>query len=183
MTISAPRYTERPFPPYRFVPGQSPHPTADPQGHSYRPRGAPEPHVEFVAPERWRQSPDYLYGVDLYNHGFWWEAHEAWEGLWQLTDKSGVQGQFLQGLIQCSACHLKWHMGQLDGVARLRTSSRAYLDFVIAHAPGSFFMGLDVHEFAQRFPEYYDRVLGRGSSAVQRHEPAAYPYIVLVTLS
>ena len=30
-----PRYTRRPFPAYRFVPGKAPHPTCDPDGHSY----------------------------------------------------------------------------------------------------------------------------------------------------
>ncbi|MFG0251608.1 MAG: hypothetical protein ACF8NJ_01890, partial [Phycisphaerales bacterium JB038] len=29
------RYTDLPFPPYRYLPGAYPHPTLDPQGHSY----------------------------------------------------------------------------------------------------------------------------------------------------
>ncbi|MFB3116009.1 MAG: hypothetical protein ACE1ZH_00895 [Gammaproteobacteria bacterium] len=29
------RYTDRTFPPYRFIPGKAPHPTRDPDGHSY----------------------------------------------------------------------------------------------------------------------------------------------------
>ncbi|MFQ5661093.1 MAG: hypothetical protein ACE5GZ_11755 [Gammaproteobacteria bacterium] len=33
--ITRPRYTNRPFPSYRYVPGKAPHPTRDPDGHSY----------------------------------------------------------------------------------------------------------------------------------------------------
>jgi predicted metal-dependent hydrolase len=123
-------------------------------------------------------SADYLYGVDLYNHGYWWEAHESWEGLWQLTDKSGVQGQFLQGLIQCSACHLKWHMHQLDGVERLRASSSTYLQFVIARSETSRYMGLDVLQYLLNFEGYYQRLLRYGAGD-EGHDPAIYPYVVL----
>mgnify|MGYP001399614021 CR=1 FL=1 len=30
------------------------------------------------------------YGVDLFNYGYWWEAHEAWEGLWGQEDKRSL---------------------------------------------------------------------------------------------
>ena len=112
----APRYCDTPFPAYRFIPGRSPHPTADSRGHSYRVPGSPSPAVTLVSPSEWARSIDYLYGCDLYNHAYWWEAHEAWEGLWQLTDKAGIQGRFLQGLIQASACHLKRFVRQAKGL-------------------------------------------------------------------
>ncbi len=178
MTLSAARYCLQPFPPYRFVPGHNPHPTAHPDGHSYRPPGSPEPALQWVPPERWRESPEYLFGADLYNHGYWWEAHETWEGLWQLTDKSGPQGQFLQGLIQCGACHLKRHVGHAEGVARLRRTSRTYLDFVINHSPAPVYMGLDLPQFVASFDRYYDEAL-RDRPAEAGHEPRSYPYIIL----
>lgn len=31
------RYSQRPFPPYRFILGENLHPTEDPQGYSYGP--------------------------------------------------------------------------------------------------------------------------------------------------
>ena len=58
MTDDLPRYApECPFPAYAFAPGR-PHPTRDPQGHSY---GAPEPEIE---PD-WRRSRAFRFGVDL----------------------------------------------------------------------------------------------------------------------
>src|SRR3989441_5753773 len=78
-TMSLPRFTDRPFPAYRFIPGQSPHPRRDPHGHSY---GQPEPTPPPFMPEEWWDSEWYLYGIDLYNYGYWWECHEVFEGLW-----------------------------------------------------------------------------------------------------
>jgi hypothetical protein len=59
---------DRPFPPYAYVPGDTPHPTRDPGGHSY---GAEFETPEPPGPEDWRACRDYLYGIDLFNHGFY----------------------------------------------------------------------------------------------------------------
>ena len=40
-------------------------------------------------------------GVELYQAGEFWEAHEAWEEAWQ--EESGQPRLFLQGLIQLAA--------------------------------------------------------------------------------
>ena len=45
--------------------------------------GVPLPTAVCVSPENWAKSHDHLYGC-LYNHAYWWEAREVWEGLWQL---------------------------------------------------------------------------------------------------
>ena len=49
-------------------------------------------------PEEWRACCDYLYGIDLFNHGFYSEAHEAWEGLWVACGRSGAAATYLQAL-------------------------------------------------------------------------------------
>ncbi len=176
--LSRPRYCETPFPPYRYVPGRGPHPTAHPDGHSFRPAGAAEHAAVIVPPERWRQSPDYLYGCDLYNHGYWWEAHEAWEALWQLTDKSDVQGRFLQALIQTAACHLKLFEGKREGVRSLRASSEGHARFVLERLPSLRFMGLNFGAWWSGVTDYYGRVR-RGEGASAAHDPEHYPYIDL----
>ena len=73
------RYSSLPFPSYRFVPGRAPHPTRDPDGHSFGKQ--PEPLPTFQAGE-WRSCIPYLYGIDLFNHEYWWEAHESLEAVW-----------------------------------------------------------------------------------------------------
>lgn len=179
--LSAPRYTDIPFPRYRFVPGRHPHPTAHPDGHSYEPPGHEPPLVNYVIPEEWRESIDYLYGCDLYNHGYWWEAHEAWEGLWQLTDKSAPQGWFLQGLIQTGACHLKQHLGHQGGVDRLLRTSQQYLQKVLSATDSEMYMGLNVHAFSNAVCAYYE-TLGEGRNEEPRHDPAVYPFIKLAVM-
>ncbi len=42
-----------------------------------------------VAAEASLCSDAFLWGLDLFNHGYYWEAHEAWEGLWQVADRDG----------------------------------------------------------------------------------------------
>jgi len=115
--MSAPqRYLpERPFPPYAYVPGRQPHPVRDPAGHSH---GAPEPPAaDPLAPDDWRASADFLYGVDLFNHGYYWEAHEAWEGLWRAAPDERARAM-LHGLIKLAAAGVKLRAGNLRGVQR-----------------------------------------------------------------
>lgn len=102
------RYSSIPFPAYRYIPGQSPHPTRDPEGHSHG-KGHEAP-PQFDA-HNWRDCEIYLYGIDLYNHGYWWEAHEALEACWVAAGRTTTEGLFLQGLIQISVACLKQHQG------------------------------------------------------------------------
>ena len=111
--MNAMRYSQHPFPEYRFIPGKTPHPTRDPGGHS-RGRDDAEP-LEQFDPLYWHNSEAYLYGVDLYNHGYWWEAHECWIA----AGKNTQTGLFLQGLIQVAAGCLKKHQGHEDAGRRL----------------------------------------------------------------
>ena len=182
MNISAPRYCQVPFPRYRFLPGRHPHPTAHPDGHSYHPPDDPPVAVEYKPAEQWRESVDYLYGCDLYNHGYWWEAHEAWEGLWQLTDKDGPQGQFLQGLIQVAACHLQLERGHLRGVERLRYSSAGYIDKALVRIDTERFMGLAARSWIAEVREYYEVLFAHAPSR-PTHDHRRYPYILLQSLS
>jgi hypothetical protein len=144
--MSTTRYAPRlDFPAYAFLPGRDPHPTRDPRGHSYGEEEAPPRHFE---PERWRENEAYLFGVDLYNHGYLWEAHEAWEGLWHLAKRDLVQADFLQGLIQCAAACLKVAMDQPAGLAKLSSLGLSRLERVAAHA-GPIYMGLAVEPFVR----------------------------------
>jgi hypothetical protein len=88
---------DEPLSPYAYVPGRFPHPTADPAGHSYGIKPAVPPKPE---PERWQQCCPYLYGLDLFNAGFYWESHVAWESLWFACGRKGVVADFLKALIK-----------------------------------------------------------------------------------
>lgn len=131
-----PRYSEGPFPPYRFVPRLAPHPYRHPQGHS---RGRGLPIVEAFPPARWRNSDDYLRGIDLYNFAYWWEAHEILEEIWHKVGHTCEQGRFLQGLIQLAAGLLHragGHVGAFrhqvgKGIERLGTVSDPFMGVAV----------------------------------------------------
>ncbi len=55
-------------------------------------------------------------GTDLFNHGYFWEAHEAWEAPWQREPKGTPERLYLQGLIRLAATALKYRIEQPKGV-------------------------------------------------------------------
>lgn len=132
-----PRWSRARFPPYRFVPGRSPHPRRDRGGHGY---GAPEPRAIAVDPAAWATCELWLFGVDLYSHAYFWEAHEAFEALWNGAGRSGAQALFFQGLIQIAASELKRFMGAESsaralgerGLSRLREAPARYMGMDVA---------------------------------------------------
>lgn len=152
------RYTDFEFPPYRFIPGVNAHPQRDPEGHSYNKEHAP---VIYSPPEDWQSNANYLFGVDLYNHAYWWEAHEAWEELWHTTKKSAAYGQFLQGLIQVSAAFIKWQSQQQVGMEKLFGIGLSRLEFVLASLPAgqTQFMGLDLKTHRQKIKNHFEVVV------------------------
>lgn len=103
----APRYSDRPLPSYRHLPFQNAHPFLDEDGHSFGEKLAP---IEGFGPDNWMDCDEYLYAVDLFNNGFWWEAHERLKHVSIGAGRESKTGVFVQGLIQLSAALLKYSM-------------------------------------------------------------------------
>lgn len=158
------RYTGLSFPAYRFLPGKDPHPRADEQGHSYQ-------NTDWVAdgllPEHWRDDALYLNGCDLFNHGFWWEAHEVWEACWLVCPHHSRQALFLQGLIQAANALLKIRMGKPRAVSRLSREVERLMP-----ADQTVYCGLRIAEWRARFIDY----LGAGHGFPSR----PFPYLSLI---
>ncbi len=139
---------DRALPPYAYVPGRQPHPIRDPRGHSF---GIKPDDLEPPDPKRWRVCRAYLHGIDLFNHGYYWEAHEVWEGLWHACDRRGPVGAFFKALIGLAAAGVKMHEGNLRGV-RGHARRVANLFDEIALEIGldeARYMGLDLHALAR----------------------------------
>ncbi len=60
-------------------------------------------------------------GIDLYNAGLYWEAHEAWETVWHT--KKGREWAFYQGMIHVAAALLKINRQQFVGAHSQLTRS------------------------------------------------------------
>ncbi|MDO8358205.1 MAG: DUF309 domain-containing protein [Nitrospirota bacterium] len=138
-----PRYSTRPFPSYRFLPGNNPHPRRNPLGHSY---GQPDPTLLTFPREHWQRSEDYLQGIDLYNYAYWWECHEVLEGLWHAAGHGTEQGNFFQALIQLAAANLKRFLGHEQAAQKLARSGLVRLQ----HLP-RLYMGIDVIALAEQY--------------------------------
>lgn len=124
-----PRLTFAPFPPYSYVSRNQPHPVTDPNGHMYRDEVSD---IEPLDLAHWKSCQPYLHGIDLFNHGYYWEAHETWEGLWIATGRSGPIADFLKGLIKLAAAAVKAREGNAIGVTRHAQRARELLTIVAA---------------------------------------------------
>ena len=106
---------EKEFPPYSYVSGRFPHPISDPRGHSHGASRLDPPRADS---DRWQDSGEYRYGIDLFNFGYYWEAHETWEALWHAAGRSGDDATFFQGLIKLAAAGVKLREGNDRGLRR-----------------------------------------------------------------
>jgi predicted metal-dependent hydrolase len=94
-----------------------------------------------------------LAGIDHFNRGEYFDAHEVWEDVWRESD--GAAASFFKGLIQAAVSLYHLDRGNLAGARRLFASGQAYM-----LAAGSPFLGLDVRAFWQQMEAYFAARLG-----------------------
>lgn len=114
-TPSLPRYSDRALPSYRHRPGRTHHPATHPQGHSFGHQERPLTPQEL---RDWPASESFRFGIDLFNHQYFWEAHEAWEVIWQSLPE-GPERRLVRALIQMAAAMLKMEVGEVEGAKRI----------------------------------------------------------------
>jgi uncharacterized protein len=66
------------------------------------------------------------HGVELFNRGLYWEAHEAWEEAWT-PDRRGPDSGFYKGLIQVAAGCLHYQRRNRRGTVNKWRSGAGYL--------------------------------------------------------
>lgn len=101
------------LPPYTYVPGYAPHPVSDPDGHMR----------QYRLPTTWSQHDHLRWGKRLFDHGYYWEAHEAWEHLWLQLGRTSDEALIVKGLIQLAASAVKCR--ELNAKGATRHASRA----------------------------------------------------------
>jgi hypothetical protein len=146
---SPPRYLpDIPLPPYSYVTGRYPHPLRDPAGHSFGVKSEPCPPPD---PEHWRECRPYLHGVDLFNHGYYWESHEAWEQAWHAAGRRGVTADFFKALIKPAAAGVKARERSIEGVRSHARRGAELFRAVIAALPPT-----QTHYFGLRLSSLVD---------------------------
>lgn len=108
-------------PPYSYVSGRFPHPVTHPEGHSY---GAEEELLRRVDSEE--ADAVFEEGVQLFDHGYYWESHEAWEAVWRVA--LDPHRRLVQGLIKIAAAAVKGREMRPRGVERHLARAAELLD-------------------------------------------------------
>jgi uncharacterized protein len=91
----------------------------------------------------------FLRGVELFNAGYYWEAHEVWEGLWHAEGRRGPTADVLKALIKLAAAGVKVREGRENGV-RTHAGRAALLFASAAEQGGVHELGLNLHLWALR---------------------------------
>lgn len=92
---------------------------------------------------------DFRHGVDLFNHGFPWEAHEAWEPLWFAAPRERPERALLQGLIHAAAAVVKARGGANE-------AARGLVDSACDHLARTTTTVLDVPAFVAALTAWAD---------------------------
>ncbi len=160
---------DRPLPPYSYVPSKFPHPISDPAGHSF---GQQPKELSYIDQDQWQSCKSYLHGIDLFNHGYYWESHESWEVVWNAAGREGEVADFLKGLIKLAAASVKAREGSANGIARHATRGDRLFSKIEPKSP--ILMGLSLAElraFAQTIVANADNLVNTSDEPVVRiHE-------------
>lgn len=131
-----------PLPRWVHIPGE----TAEPDKEALaRAKALVPPRFDAFVPF---DHPALRYGFALNDAGFFWEAHEILEAVWQAAPKGGRDRILLRACIQIANAGLKHRLGRARAVARLLTDARTELRELVARAPKPSFPG----SAAERFP-------------------------------
>ena len=169
LNVGNQRYSSVDFPPYRYVPGIHPHPTNSSEGHSY---GEEDVDHNKWDSNLWKDNEDYLFGIDLYNYHYYWEAHEAWEGLWIASVRNSSEHRFLQGLIKVGAALLKIRMAEyeIQDLIGARNLARSGID-LLSKVGIDQFMGLDIPKFLESYQDFVNPIYDDQIPIIDRKTP------------
>jgi uncharacterized protein len=134
-----------PLPPYSYVPGGPwPHPNRGRKGDF--PWRTPAP-LEVTPETKPAIEARFRRGVELFNAGYYWEAHEVWEVLWHAYGRRGPMADVIKALIKLAAAGVKVREGQEHGV-RTHSHRAAELFAAVRDCAGQYHLGIDLDEWA-----------------------------------
>jgi predicted metal-dependent hydrolase len=107
------------------------------------------PAVKPIVGDSWNDSQAYTRGVELFNAGYYWEAHEVWEPLWHAHGRCGPTADLIKGLIKLAAAGVKVREGQPHGVQTHARRASELFDQVRREF-GPRCLGLDLDEWTIR---------------------------------
>ncbi|MEW6734821.1 MAG: DUF309 domain-containing protein [Acidobacteriota bacterium] len=116
---------------------------------------------------------EYLHGIELFNNGKYYEAHEAWEDIWRISE--GAEKLFYQGLIQAAAALLHYDRNNLRGTNLCINNSLAKLESL-----PKVFMSLDLERFTTHLRAFVADALENDRGTVSKNINEPHPLINLL---
>ena len=117
--------------------------------------------------------PVLLQGIEQYNAGYFFEAHETWEELW-LPSPWPIR-TFLQGMIQTAAAFVHLMRREYPGTIRLLNAALEKLDTFPAD-----YMGIDAARLVSEARRAREELLALGPERFQEWDQQRIPQIHLV---
>ena len=106
------------------------------------------------------QTTEFRRGIDLFNQGKYWQAHEVWEHVWREREEDGRI--FLQGIIQAAAAYYRVaerpsYIGALNNFEKAFTKLEPFPDE---------FLGVNVEGLRRAIVESFEEVKRLGPGKV-----------------
>lgn len=148
-----------------FEAGNAPTDATQPRGDGESPSESREPTFISIAMETYPR--EYLQGIEDFNAGRYFDAHEIWEEIWLRS--SGETKLFYQMLIQAAVGLHHYERGNARGARGMNTNVFEKL----SRLP-SVFMSLDLADFACQFKIALSELLDNNNEAApvdDKHRP------------
>ena len=136
------RYSpDREFPPYSFIPTHNLNPN---RIGGYR-EGIPDPISKPIDNKNYKNNTDYLFAIDLINHGYYWESHVYFEAIWHAHNRRGNVANYCKAMVKISAGAIKYKQGRINSATRLFNGA---VD-IFNNLPNTFFLGIKINELIE----------------------------------
>lgn len=133
--------SKREFPPYSFIPTHNLNPN---RIGGYR-EGISDPISKPIDSNNYKNHTDYLFAIDLINHGYYWESHVYFEAIWHAHDRSGNVANYCKAMVKISAGAIKHKQGRLISAKRLFNGAIE----IFKNLPNTFFLGVRINELIE----------------------------------
>ena len=142
--------------------------------HRHVPGSGSEPDKAVLKAATTNREDAFAYGADLFNHGFFWEAHEVWEAVWMAASPNSARREALRTLIQMANACLKLAMGKHNAFERLAAEIAD-----ISPGEGLAHEGLDMAAQSSAFARFAADVARENGGLKTPQAHGDFPFIVL----